>query len=178
MTGKCHWWCFVSILQNANFISILSPTLPPCPVLLTANAKCIWALPDVVPSRNQTRHEINIEKQKNFTRLVGKFCMQSRWCIGQFCIEHITCRPNLTKFSQKRSIRWKCILQACCLFSDTKLLTLLVTTFCSYLSSLLSVWNNLFNQFECLGKQHWTWYWEMPFQKIFLSQSRKYYLSI
>ena len=117
-------------------------------------------------------------KAKKLYKMVGKFCMQSRWCIGQFCIEHITCRPNLTKFSQKRSIRWKCILQACCLFSDTKLLTLLVTTFCSYLSSLLSVWNNLFNQFECLGKQHWTWYWEMPFRKIFLSQSRIYYLSI
>ena len=45
-----------------------------------------------------------------------KFACNWDGASGQFCIEHITCPANLTKFSQKRSIRWTCIFQACCLF--------------------------------------------------------------
>ena len=122
------------------------------------NAKCKMHLVSARCGPNQTRHEINIEKQKTLQDWLENSACNWDGASGQFCIEHITCPANLTKFSLKMhfpSLLPDCAPSWALWFNQIDCALIWALSLCSYLSTFqYSIFNVQFIfclqfQFDC-----------------------------
>ena len=105
------------------------------------NAKCIWSLPDVVPIKRGMRS--TLKSKKTLQDWLENSACNWDGASGQFCIEHITCPANLTKFSLK--MHFPSLLPDCALSW-----ALWFNWLCSYLSTFIVL---LFEHFSVFNFQ-------------------------
>ena len=151
------------------------------------NAKCIWAVPDVVskvpPIKRGMRSTLKSRKTLQDWLKNSAACNRGDGASMQFWIEHITCQPNLTKFSQKRSVENAFSKPAVNFLQSNITFNLswenVVLLFEHFPFFVWICWKSNRNvKLQCLEKQHQTKYWKMPFHRISSALSRIYYLSI
>ena len=100
------------------------------------NAKCIWSLPDVVPIKRGMRS--TLKSKKTLQDWLENSACNWDGASGQFCIEHITCPANLTKFSLKMhfpSLLPDCALSWALWFNQIDCALIWALSLCSYLST-------------------------------------------